>query len=274
MRKIRSGRSGRRADQNAAAGGEFDLQRAAEPTDRLRRSRVSTTKILTIGCPCRWIAASRAARSADWLNLPWGHPAEIILPGFHTTAEDSLEAARRKGSIPGNDVFLNVCGLMSTGTRTILLSRWRTGGQSSYDLVREFVQELPHTSPADAWQRAVLLEMDARLNLEAEPRVKKSAGERRAQGRASVLLGRLHAHRRRRPAGQDESSRRESRSSKSSRPPPRPSPTKKSSPRSCPARNRKPERSRRKKQKKSPREKSKRNPKKNREEQPAENAGE
>ena len=64
---------------------------------------------------------------------------------------------------------------MSSGARTILLSRWRTGGQSSFDLVREFAQELPHTSPADAWQRAVMLESETQLNLEGEPRIKRSA---------------------------------------------------------------------------------------------------
>ena len=66
---------------------------------------------------------------------------------------------------------------MASGARTVLLSRWRTGGQTSFDLVREFAQELPHTAPADAWQRAVLLATDSRLNLEAEPRVKRSTGE-------------------------------------------------------------------------------------------------
>ncbi|MCC6126933.1 MAG: CHAT domain-containing protein [Pirellulales bacterium] len=114
----------------------------------------------------------------DWLALPWGHPTEIILPAFHTPAEDSMNPKRlARFGLPGNEVFLNACGLMSTGARTILLSRWRTGGQTSCDLVREFVQELPHTSPADAWQRAVLLTMDSRLAPEAEPRVKKSAGD-------------------------------------------------------------------------------------------------
>ena len=43
---------------------------------------------------------------------------------------------------------------MSTGARTIVLSRWRPGGQTSVDIIREFVQELPHTTPADAWQRS------------------------------------------------------------------------------------------------------------------------
>ena len=64
---------------------------------------------------------------------------------------------------------------MSCGARTILLSRWRTGGQSSLDLTREFAQELPHTSPADAWQRAVLLESSSQLDLEGEPRIKHAA---------------------------------------------------------------------------------------------------
>ncbi len=58
---------------------------------------------------------------------------------------------------------------MASGTKTILLSRWRTGGQSSFEIVREFAQELPHTSPADAWQRAVLVTADTRLDPAAEP---------------------------------------------------------------------------------------------------------
>lgn len=108
----------------------------------------------------------------DWFSLPWGGPDVVVLPGFHTTAEDSLKRLHR--GPPGNDVFLSVCGLMANGARTVLLSRWRVGGQSSFDLVREFVQELPNTSAADAWQRAVLLAIDSRVNLEAEPRVKRT----------------------------------------------------------------------------------------------------
>jgi hypothetical protein len=37
--------------------------------------------------------------------------------------------------------------------------------------VREFTQELPHTAPSDAWQRAALLTSETRLDLTAEPRV-------------------------------------------------------------------------------------------------------
>ncbi|MEN6406557.1 MAG: CHAT domain-containing protein [Thermoguttaceae bacterium] len=108
---------------------------------------------------------------ADWLALPWGGPDVVVLPGFHTIAEEGLKKVR--SGPPGEEVFLSVCGLMANGARTVLLSRWRTGGQTSFDLVREFVQELPHATPADAWQRAVLVVSDSRVNLDAEPRIKR-----------------------------------------------------------------------------------------------------
>ncbi len=112
---------------------------------------------------------------AAWFPLPWGGPDEIILPGFHTAAENGLK--KQSGAQAGNDVFLSVCGLMANGARTVLLGRWRTGGQTSIDLVREFAQELPHTSASDAWQRAVLLVADAPVNPTLEPRLKIGALE-------------------------------------------------------------------------------------------------
>jgi CHAT domain-containing protein len=131
--------------------------------------------------PYGWVPApmDRGGKSggtlADWMALPWGGPEQIVLPGFHTAAEDAMKKPSR--GAPGDEVFLSVCGLMSCGARTILLSRWRTGGQSSFDLVREFAQELPHTSPTDAWQRAVMLQSAAQLNLQAEPRVKRTQSD-------------------------------------------------------------------------------------------------
>jgi CHAT domain-containing protein len=107
---------------------------------------------------------------AQWLMLPWGGPDEIILPGFRTSAEHAA-----KGLLPeqaANEIFLTLCGMMSTGARTVLMSRWRPGGQSSYDLTREFVQELPEMTAADAWQRSVELVSRMPLDPTMEPRVK------------------------------------------------------------------------------------------------------
>jgi hypothetical protein len=111
----------------------------------------------------------------DWLALPWQKPEELVLPGFHTAAENAMKRVHAGGA--GQELFLEVCGMMASGARTILLSRWRTGGRSAYDLTREFVQELPHTSAADAWQRAVFLLASTRLTLEAEPRVKHATND-------------------------------------------------------------------------------------------------
>jgi CHAT domain-containing protein len=74
----------------------------------------------------------------------------------------------------GNEMFLTVCGLMSTGARTILLSRWRVGGESSYELTRQFIQELPFAAAADAWQRSVQLIMESPVDFDHEPRVRKT----------------------------------------------------------------------------------------------------
>ena len=121
-----------------------------------------------------------------------GGPELVVLPGFHTAAEDALKreespkreegGKRAHWGQPGSEMFLSVCGLMANGARTVLLSRWRTGGQTSFDLVGEFVQELPRMSAADAWQRAVLLVSDSRLNLDAEPRVKRASGDEPPKG--------------------------------------------------------------------------------------------
>ena len=108
----------------------------------------------------------------NWFSLPWGGPEHIILPGFHTIAESGM----RKSSAASNDLFLSLCGLMSAGARTVLISRWRTGGQTSFDLVREFAQELPHASPAEAWQRSVQIAADTTVEMDREPRLAKSAG--------------------------------------------------------------------------------------------------
>jgi CHAT domain-containing protein len=68
-------------------------------------------------------------------------------------------------------MFVAVCTFFARGTQTILISRWRTGGQTSVDLVREFAQELPHMPAAEAWQRSVLLATEAPIDPSLEPRV-------------------------------------------------------------------------------------------------------
>lgn len=118
-------------------------------------------------------SGSRGNTLADWLTLGAAGPQVVMLPGYHTPAENALKGVGQNSN--GDDIFLPVCGLMASGARTILISRWRTAGQSSYDLVREFTRELPHASAASAWQRSVEFVTSAELNPAAEPRVEAKA---------------------------------------------------------------------------------------------------
>ena len=107
---------------------------------------------------------------ANWLTLPFSAPQHVVVPGYQTAAAESL-----KNGGTGDEIFLTVCGLMASGTRSILISRWRTAGQSSFDLTREFVKQLPDTPAARAWRRSVHLSMASEIDPGLEPRV-KSAG--------------------------------------------------------------------------------------------------
>lgn len=113
--------------------------------------------------------AKPASRLTEWFALPWAGPRQVILPGFHSPAEMGL----RKGGT-GDEMFLTACAFMASGSKTVLLSRWRTGGQSSYDLMREFAIESPFASAPQAWQRSVLLERMHELEPSREPRLQSS----------------------------------------------------------------------------------------------------
>ena len=125
--------------------------------------------------PFGWspLSVEKAGRAsitlADWFALPFDAPREIIMPGYHTMAEDGLKTQNE--ATTGSEMFLSVMGMMSCGTRTILLSRWRTGGQTCYDLVREFVRELDTMTAAEAWQRCVFLSLELPLDPAKEARV-------------------------------------------------------------------------------------------------------
>ncbi len=110
---------------------------------------------------------------ADWLALPWQAPKVFIAPGFHTAAESAF---KRSGGVPtGQELFLSLTALAACGTRTVVISRWRTGGESSLALVREFLQEQGEKGAAEAFRRAVLMIMSTPLDPAQEPRVQKKA---------------------------------------------------------------------------------------------------
>ena len=119
--------------------------------------------------PAQIDSGRKGSELGRWMALPWGSPETVLLPGYHSAAAGALKQAS-----VGDDIFLPLSGLMSTGVRTILLSRWRTGGQNSVNLVREFSQEAAAAGAAAAWSRSLQLARSAELDLSQEPRVKSS----------------------------------------------------------------------------------------------------
>ncbi len=136
---------------------------------------------LDLGEPLGWspIAQRRNSKKTSlshWLTLPEFGPQRVILPAAHNVAERGGKISKRKsaGAAPGTELFLASCGLMSSGAQTLLLSSWRVGGDSTLELTREFLQELPYTTAASAWQRSVQLARELPMITELQPRIKSS----------------------------------------------------------------------------------------------------
>jgi len=111
--------------------------------------------------------ARRGHGVADWIFAPWGAPRLIVLPALRTPAENAL-----KNGGDGSEFFLPILAAQSTGADAMLLSRWRTGGRSAFDLSTDFLKNYESEPVADAWKRAVLNLMKRDVVLDEEPRLK------------------------------------------------------------------------------------------------------
>ncbi|MFP6751556.1 MAG: CHAT domain-containing protein [Pirellulaceae bacterium] len=109
----------------------------------------------------------------SWMALPWGRCQQVALPAFHTAAENSL---KRGGN--GMEVFLTINGLMASGARTVVLSRWRPGGKTSHDLMRKLAAQLPEKAADTAWQQVVMEMRQELVDTDLEPRISGTANDR------------------------------------------------------------------------------------------------
>ena len=112
---------------------------------------------------------------SHWLRLPWGGPKLVLLPGYHTAAEDAI----RNGG-DGRELFVPLTAMQACGAETIVISRWHSGGRSAYDQVTEFLKNLANgrDTAAQAWQRASLQTASSKLVLGEEPRINTTAAQK------------------------------------------------------------------------------------------------
>ena len=125
--------------------------------------------------PLMWnpfgLDSKQAGGIVSWLELPWGGPRLIVLPGFHTNAETAIKTGN------GSEIFFSVLAMQANGANTILLSRWNPGGTASYDLVGEFLKNHQEEPAPKAWKEAVMTVANRSITFDEEPRIKTIAGE-------------------------------------------------------------------------------------------------
>ena len=107
----------------------------------------------------------------SWISLPWAGPKHVVIPGLNSDAGTGL---RNKAF--GQDLFLTSVGLMASGSRSALLSRWSTGGKSAIELTKMYATELPNSGPRKAIldSRQELRKMKLDYNNEPKVRFKKT----------------------------------------------------------------------------------------------------
>ncbi len=115
----------------------------------------------------------RSADISDWLQLPWGGPSLIVLPGYHTAAENAMRSGGN-----GSELFYPLLTMQANGARTVLISRWRPGGTSSYDFVEAFLKNYAQFPAAESWRKAVLSAAGKSITFDEEPRVKADKDEK------------------------------------------------------------------------------------------------
>ncbi len=112
---------------------------------------------------------------SGWLELPVPGCERLVLGGVRTVAENGLRTRGRGRSTntaaAGDELFHVSCSLLASGAKTVLISRWRTGGKVHRELLREFVLELPNMPADDAWRRSVALARRTDVDPAQEPRI-------------------------------------------------------------------------------------------------------
>lgn len=117
-----------------------------------------------------------AGALARWIALPFDGPERMLLTGVQMTVEQGQRNRRRNSANrtaatrDGDELFQAACGLFSTGVRTLLITRWQTGGAVQEALVREFAGEMNRVPAGEAWQRSVRLARAMPLDPAQEPR--------------------------------------------------------------------------------------------------------
>ncbi len=97
------------------------------------------------------LGANRQIPLAKMLELPHVAPRQWLLPGLRTSMQNMPQL------LDGNDIFLPACTLLTSGTRSAVISRWSVGGLSTQRMLQRTLEELhAGETTADALRRSVI----------------------------------------------------------------------------------------------------------------------
>lgn len=113
------------------------------------------------------IPGRRGSSLNQWMKIPWSNCDIICLPGYRTGIDSGL-----KQHAAGNEIFLTTVGMLASGSRTVALSRWRVGGESTYKLMGEFLEKSRDLPVDQAWQVSINALRSGQSNPEKEPRAR------------------------------------------------------------------------------------------------------
>lgn len=103
----------------------------------------------------------------SWMSLPWDGPEHVVMPGFQSDG-----GAGMRGNKNGTDLFLTSIGLMASGSRTALISRWATGGKTALELTGQYATNLNADGSVKAVREAREFTRELDVDFENEPRIR------------------------------------------------------------------------------------------------------
>lgn len=113
------------------------------------------TPVLPLGQP-------QQAPVGLWLETPRTSPAVVVLPG--------LGSGLKQGKLGrGDELFLPVCAMLFSGTKSTCVSRWPVGGSSAKVFLQRELEELQFEQPSAALRRSILAQWTEQFLLAEEP---------------------------------------------------------------------------------------------------------
>lgn len=120
---------------------------------------------------------------AAWMSLPFTGAEHVVLPTFSGLGDLGI-----KGKADGHEFFVIACAMLSSGTRTVLLSRWNVAGESVLEVSRGYLDNVAEDfSPAQAWHQAAAELQTKPLDWSRELRLKPTKSPPELTGRHPVF---------------------------------------------------------------------------------------